>query len=90
MNDDQDQKYKEQLQQLKIQLLPNILEKKARERLNLVRTAHPRLAEKIELTLIQAAQAGQIQEKVDDEKLKDILKRIQKEKQSFRILKWDR
>jgi programmed cell death protein 5 len=86
---DEDQKYKEQLQQLKTQLLPKILEKKARERLNLVRIAHPQLAEKIELTLIQAAQAGQIQEKVDDEKLKDILKRIQEEKQSFRILKWD-
>jgi len=78
-----------QIQQIKKQLLTQILTKEARERLGRVRLAHPQLAAQLDLNLMHAAQAGQIQEKIDDQKLKKILKRIQEEKRSFNIKKWD-
>jgi programmed cell death protein 5 len=86
MNEEQE---KQQLELLKKQLLTKIFTKDARERLNRVRLAHPQIAEQIELSLLPAAQAGHIQEKIDDQKLKNILKRIQEEKRSFNIKKWD-
>lgn len=83
-------KYKEELQRQQIELtkkkmLFKYLEKKARERLNRVRTVKPQLAERVEMALIQAVQTGQIRGQVSDTQLKRILEEVLSEKKNFRI-----
>jgi programmed cell death protein 5 len=73
-------------EQIKKGLLAQILTKEARERLNNVRSAHPEVAEQVELALIQAVQMGQIS-KIDDAQLKEILSRASAGKKEFRIVK---
>ncbi len=73
-----------QIEEMKKQLMTNILTKEAFERLGRVRTVNPDLAGQLELYLIQVYQAGQITEKITDEKMKNILRALQ-QKRDFRI-----
>jgi programmed cell death protein 5 len=73
-----------QIEEMKKQLMTNILTKDAFERLGRVRTVNPDLAGQLELYLIQVYQAGQIKERITDEQLKSILKALQ-QKRDFRI-----
>ncbi|MCS7119125.1 MAG: DNA-binding protein [Archaeoglobaceae archaeon] len=83
-------KQEEMRRQAEIQkqaILRAILEPEARERLGRLRLAHPELAENVEAQLIYLAQAGKIQNKITDEMLVEILKRVQKRRETKIIRK---
>ena len=62
-----------QMEAAKKQLLQQVLTKDALERLGRVRLANPVLTTKLETYLIQVFQTGQLGDKVDDKRLKEIL-----------------
>jgi len=66
-------------------ILRQILKEEARQRLANVRLVRPQLAEAVELRLIQLAQQGAIKEKLDDNQLKDILRKIQGQKRDTKV-----
>ncbi|MDK2983339.1 MAG: programmed cell death protein 5 [Thermococcaceae archaeon] len=69
-------------------LMRQILTPEARERLARVKLVRPELARQVELILAQLYQAGQITERITDEKLKKILAQIDaRTRREFRI-KW--
>jgi programmed cell death protein 5 len=63
-----------QIEEMKKQILNKILTKEAFERLARVRIANLQLASQAELYLLQLYQSGKIQEKITDDKLKDVLR----------------
>ncbi len=63
-------------------ILRAILEPEARERLARLKLAHPDIAEAVETQLVYLAQAGRIQNKISDEMLVEILKRVQKKRET--------
>lgn len=69
----------------KKQILMRILTPEARSRLANIRLTKPEFVQQIELQLIQLAQTGQIQSKITDAQLKDLLKRIIAPKKEFNI-----
>ncbi|MCA6212845.1 DNA-binding protein [Thermococcus sp. 101 C5] len=67
-------------------LMRQILTPEARERLARVKLVRPELARQVELILAQLYQAGQITERITDEKLKKILAQIEaRTRRDFRI-----
>ncbi len=66
-------------------ILRQILTEEARQRLTNVKLVYPQLAEAVELRLIQLAQQGQIGDKLTDEQLKEILRKIQGQKRESKI-----
>ncbi len=74
----------EELERIKKEALRSILTKEAMERLGRVRLVNPTLTQQIELYLLQLYQTGQVKEKIDDEKLREILNVIS-EKKNFNI-----
>ncbi|USS40675.1 DNA-binding protein [Thermococcus aggregans] len=69
-------------------IMKQILTPEARERLARVKLVRPELARQVELILVQLYQAGQITERITDEKLKRILAQIDaRTRREFRI-KW--
>ncbi len=71
----QEQQEEQMRQQLK-QIASQILTPDAQSRLGNIRTAKPDLASQIELQLVQLYRAGQIQEKITDDQLKQLLKQL--------------
>lgn len=69
----------------KQQILRQILDPEARERLNNVRLVKPDLAENVENQLIQLASMGRINRLLTDEDIKDILARFTESKRETRI-----
>lgn len=57
----------------------------ARKRLNTVKMSKPDRGEKIEQQLIALAQSGRIQGKIDEEKMKELLKELTPDSKSFDI-----
>jgi len=74
----------EELERIKKEALRNVLTKEAMERLGRVRLVNPMLSQQIELYLLQLLQTGQIKDKIDDTKLREILTVIS-EKRKFKI-----
>ena len=66
-------------------ILRQILTEEARQRLANVKLVYPQLAEAVELRLIQLAQQGGIGDKLTDEQLKEILRKIQGQKRESKI-----
>ena len=66
-------------------ILRQILSEEARQRLANVKLVYPQLAEAVELRLIQLAQQGSIGNKLTDEQLKEILRKIQGQKRESKI-----
>lgn len=66
-------------------ILRQILTEEARQRLANVKLVYPQLAEAVELRLIQLAQQGSIGDKLTDEQLKEILRKIQGQKRDSKI-----
>ncbi|MCX8172812.1 MAG: DNA-binding protein [Archaeoglobaceae archaeon] len=63
-------------------ILRTILEPEARERLGRLKLAHPEIAEAVENQLVYLAQAGKIQNRISDSMLVEILKRVQKKRET--------
>jgi programmed cell death protein 5 len=67
---------KQEFEMQKQQALRQILTPEARDRLNNIKLVKPELAQQIELQLIQLAQSGRLQAKIDDKQLKALLGQI--------------
>lgn len=76
-----------QMEAQKQAILRVILEPEARERLARLKLAHPDIAEAVETQLVYLAQAGKIQAKITDEMLVEILRRVQKKRETRIIRK---
>ena len=66
-------------------ILRQILTEEARQRLANVKLVRPQVAEAVELRLIQIAQQGGVREKINDEQLKEILRKIQGQKRETKV-----
>lgn len=75
----------QQIQQLEL-IVKQVLTKEALERYGNLKTAHPEKAVQLLVVLGQAIQSGQIT-KIDDNKLKEILKKLTPPKKDFKIRK---
>jgi programmed cell death protein 5 len=58
------------------EIIRKILTKEARERLGRLKLVKPEIVEQLKIYLVQLYKAGKIKEIIDDEKLKEILKKI--------------
>lgn len=77
--EEQEKRVEQRRQQIK-QKAAQYLTKEARSRLGNVRTANAELASAVEMQIARMGEMGQIQ-KLDDDRLKKILKQLQQEKQ---------
>lgn len=66
-------------------LLRQHLTDEARQRLNTVKMSKEQFGEQVERQVVALAQSGRIQGKIDDDKMKQLLKELQPEKKSFDI-----
>ncbi|GAA0225975.1 DNA-binding protein [Haladaptatus pallidirubidus] len=93
MEELQDQKQQEEAQQQAQQqadaqkqaLLRQYLTDGARKRLNSVRMSKPQFAEQVEQQILAIAQSGRINGKIDDQKMKELLRELKPDKKSFNI-----
>ena len=76
---------KANLEAQKQSILRQILTEEARQRLANVKLVRPQVAEAVELRLIQIAQQGGVKEKINDEQLKEILRKIQGQKRETKV-----
>jgi programmed cell death protein 5 len=66
-------------------ILRQILTPEARQRLSNIKLVKPQFAEQIELQLIQIASSGRLRGRIDDEKLKSLLKQLQGKERERKI-----
>ncbi|EMA33313.1 DNA-binding protein [Halobiforma nitratireducens] len=57
----------------------------ARKRLNTVKMSKPQFGEQVERQVVTLARSGRIQGKIDDEKMKQLLKELKPDSKSFDI-----
>ena len=76
---------REQREAQKKALLRQHLNDEARKRLNTIKMSKPQFGEQVEQQVVALAQSGRIQGRIDDEKMKAILKELQPEDQSYDI-----
>lgn len=57
----------------------------ARQRLNAVEMSKPDFAEKVKKQLVALAQSGRVQDRIDEDQMRDLLKELQPESKSFDI-----
>jgi len=57
----------------------------ARQRLNTLKMSKPQVGEQVEQQIVAIAQSGRIQGKIDDEKMKQLLKEMTPDSKSFDI-----
>ncbi|MFH1445607.1 MAG: DNA-binding protein [Nanoarchaeota archaeon] len=74
----------QQIEQIKKQVLSVMLSKEAYERLSRIRSANPQLAAQIELYMVQIFQSGRFDQRITDDKMKEILIMLS-EKKEFNI-----
>ncbi len=70
---------REEMEMQKRQAMMQILTPEARSRLTNIRLTRPEFVEQLELQLIQLAQMGRIQNKINDEQLKILLRKMMSE-----------
>ena len=93
MEELQDQQGQEEAQQQAQQqadaqkqaLLRQHLTDGARKRLNSVRMSKPQFAEQVERQVVALAQSGRIADKIDEDKMKEMLRELKPDKKSFNI-----
>lgn len=82
--ENQEQGYQE-IEMQKKQILMQILTPEARSRLANLRLTKPEFVNQVELQLIQLAQMGRIKSKIDDDQLKELLKKVSSPKRKISI-----
>ncbi len=81
----QEAQVRQRLELQKQGLLRKILTPEARQRLANLKMVRPEFATQIELQLIQIAQQGKIELPITDERLKEILMRLQSSRREIKI-----
>ena len=66
-------------------LLKQYLTDGARQRLNAVQMSKPDFADKVEQQVVALAQSGRLQDRIDEEQMKKLLKELQPDSKSFNI-----
>ncbi|RQG97392.1 DNA-binding protein [Natrarchaeobius oligotrophus] len=66
-------------------LLRQHLTDEARKRLNTVKMSKPQFGEQVERQVVTLARSGRIQGKIDDDKMKQLLKELKPDSKSFDI-----
>jgi programmed cell death protein 5 len=79
------QAQREQAEQQKQALLRQHLTDGARKRLNTIKMSKPEFAEKAEQQILALAQSGRLQEQIDEEKMKELLRELKPDSQSFNV-----
>lgn len=65
--------------------LMQILEPKARERLNTIKLTRPEFAKAVEQQLVMLAQSGRLRDRINDEQLKALLTQLLPKKKDYTI-----
>ncbi len=84
-NDEEQTEKIRQAEAQKQAVLRTILTVEARQRINNIKMVRKEFAEQLELQLIQLAQTGRIKLPLDDEQLKEVLKRMQGQRKDIKI-----
>lgn len=79
------QAQREQAEQQKQAMLRQHLTDGARKRLNTIKMSKPEFAEKAEQQILALAQSGRLQDQIDEEQMKDLLRELKPDSQSFNI-----
>jgi programmed cell death protein 5 len=66
-------------------MLKQYLTDGARQRLNAVQMSKPDFAEQVEQQIVALAQSGRIQDRIDEEQMKSLLKELKPDSKSFDI-----
>ncbi|MFB6090221.1 MAG: DNA-binding protein [Halobellus sp.] len=66
-------------------MLKQYLTDGARQRLNAIEMSKPEFAEKVKKQITALAQSGRIQDRIDEEQMRDLLKELQPDSKSFDI-----
>jgi programmed cell death protein 5 len=86
--EDQQEAVEAQRQQAEAQkkaVLRQHLTEEARQRLNSVKMSRPEFGEQVEQQVVALAQSGRIQGKIDEEKMKQLLKELKPDSKSFNV-----
>ncbi|MFB6134891.1 MAG: DNA-binding protein [Halanaeroarchaeum sp.] len=75
----------EQAEAQKNALLKQHLTDGARKRLNTVKMSRPDFGEQVEQQVVALAQSGRIRDKIDEEKMKQLLEELKPDSKSFNI-----
>lgn len=81
------QEMQKQIEMQKKAILRAILEPEAKERLSRLKLAHPEIAESVENQLIMLAQSGRLNQRITDEMLVEILRRVAPKKRETKIIR---
>ena len=84
-NAESQEQARQEMEMQKKQVLMQILTPEARSRLANLRLTKPEFVDQIEVQLIQLAQMGKIQSKIDDNQLKELLKKVSGSKREINI-----
>ena len=84
-SDEAQEAAQQQAEAQKNALLRQYLTDDARKRLNTVKMSKPQFGEQVERQVVSLARSGRIQGKIDDNKMKQLLKELQPDSQSFDI-----
>jgi len=76
---------KQQAEAQKKAVLRQHLTDDARKRLNTVKMSKPQFGEQVERQVVSLARSGRIQGKIDDDKMKQLLKELKPDSKSFDI-----
>ncbi|XP_045191744.1 programmed cell death protein 5-like [Mercenaria mercenaria] len=87
---DQQKEKERQMEEMKHSILSQVLDQSARTRLNTIAVAKPEKAKMVESMLIQMAQSGQIQGKLNETQLKGLLEKVSERTQKTTTVKFDR
>jgi len=82
---EEQQLQKEEFEKQKKIILIRLLTPKARERLGNVKLARPQIGESIENQLIMIAQSGKLKNKINDQQLRELLKKMLPKKRDIKI-----
>ncbi|GAB6055722.1 DNA-binding protein [Methanobacterium alkalithermotolerans] len=84
-NAESQEQARQEMEMQKKQVLMQILTPEARSRLANLRLTKPEFVDQIEVQLIQLAQMGRVQSKIDDNQLKELLKKVSGPKREINI-----
>lgn len=79
------QQASQQAEQQKKAMLRQYLSDGARRRLNSVKMSKPELAERVEQQVVALGRSGRIQDQLDEDQMKELLRELKPDSQSFDI-----